>query len=137
MFLTDSLAGDTTPAKAVPRPLAWLALVASAVAMLAIGAVATVAILRGVRPRPASLPITFWLALAAGALATCASLGLRAVRWMYLLRRTGVRVPLRDACIGYLSGLSLLFVPLLVGEVVVRAAIHKSRAGVPLATTVT
>jgi ubiquinone/menaquinone biosynthesis C-methylase UbiE/uncharacterized membrane protein YbhN (UPF0104 family) len=113
----------------------WLVLAACAVAVLVVGIVTTLVILAGVQPRAAGLPLRFWTALGVGALATCLSLGLRTVRWIFLLRRTDVRIPIRDACIGYLSGLCLLFVPLLIGEVVVRAAVQRARAGVPIATT--
>ena len=106
--------------------------------MLAIGLLTTAVILGGLQSRPRFLPTPsgrFWAALAFGALATCASLGLRTVRWIFLMRRTSARIPLRDACIGYLAGFSLLFVPLFVGEIVVRAAINRSRVHVPLVTT--
>src|SRR5262249_58128650 len=111
-----------------PRPVAWLLLVACAAAIFGVGLVATIAILAGVQVQVGRIPIRFWAAAAFGALLTCASVGLRTFRWMFLLRRTGVRIPLRDASIGYLSGFSLLFVPLLVAETVVHAAIHKSPA---------
>ena len=135
MLATESLARDSVPIRAAPRPIARLILVACAAASMAVGLVTTVVILGGVQPRPAPVPLVFWAAVALGAFVTCASLGIRTVRWVFLLRRTHARVPLQDACIGYLSGFSLLFVPLLVGETVVRASVHKSRAGVPLATT--
>src|SRR5579864_861346 len=134
MLVSEPLAADATPA-AAPRPVVWLLLTACAVAILAIGAVTTVVILGGVQPRPVPLPAAFWGAIALGALATCASLGIRTIRWIFLLRRASARIPLRDACIGYLAGFSLLFVPLLVGEIVVRAAVLKSRARVPLVAT--
>jgi ubiquinone/menaquinone biosynthesis C-methylase UbiE/uncharacterized membrane protein YbhN (UPF0104 family) len=131
MLATDSLTGEVGSRRSAPRPIAGLALVACAVASVAVGIATTVAVLGGVQPRTAPIPLAFWAAVFAGALATCVSLGLRTIRWIFLLRRTNVRVPLNDASIGYLSGFSLLFVPLLVGEIVVRAAIHKSRAAVP------
>jgi ubiquinone/menaquinone biosynthesis C-methylase UbiE/uncharacterized membrane protein YbhN (UPF0104 family) len=135
MIVTDSLADDRAPVTAVPRSVLWLVLVASAVAMLAIGIVTTAVILGRVEPRLSSVPAAFGGAVAVGLAATMTSLAIRTLRWMFLLRRTSVRIPLRDACIGYLSGLSLLFVPLFVGEIVVRAAVQKSRAGVPVAVT--
>ena len=135
MIVTDSLADNRVPITAVPRPVLWLALVASAVAMLAIGIVTTAVILGRVEPRLSSVPAAFGGAVAAGLAATMTSLAIRTLRWMFLLRRTSVRIPLRDACIGYVSGLSLLFVPLLVGEIVVRGAVQKSRAHVPVAVT--
>ena len=62
------------------------------------------------------------------------SLGLRALRWVFLLRRAGVRIPIRDAYIGYFSGLSVS-VPPLIGEVAVRASVYRTRNAIPLATT--
>jgi 2-polyprenyl-3-methyl-5-hydroxy-6-metoxy-1,4-benzoquinol methylase/uncharacterized membrane protein YbhN (UPF0104 family) len=137
MLVSESLvpgSADAAPA-AAPRPVVWLLLTACAVAILAIGAVTTAVVLGGVQPRSGPLPAAFWGAIALGALATCASLGIRTIRWIFLLRRASARIPLRDACIGYLAGFSLLFVPLLVGEIVVRAAVLKSRARVPLVAT--
>ncbi|HEX7138007.1 MAG TPA: lysylphosphatidylglycerol synthase domain-containing protein, partial [Vicinamibacterales bacterium] len=135
MLATDSLAREGVTVRAAPRPIARLILVACAAASMAVGLVTTVVILGAVQPRATPVPLVFWAAVALGALVTCASLGIRTVRWLFLLRRTPARVPLRDACIGYLSGFSLLFVPLLIGETVVRASVNKSRAGVPLTTT--
>ncbi|HEY7289015.1 MAG TPA: methyltransferase domain-containing protein [Vicinamibacterales bacterium] len=132
MLATDSLGETAAPARTAPRTLAWLLLIACAAAMLAIGIVTSIVILGSVDTRARAIPATFWMAAAAGTFLTCVSLGLRSVRWAFLLRRTGVRIPLRDACIGYLSGFSLLFVPLLVGEIVVRAAVHRARARVPV-----
>jgi 2-polyprenyl-3-methyl-5-hydroxy-6-metoxy-1,4-benzoquinol methylase/uncharacterized membrane protein YbhN (UPF0104 family) len=138
MFVSEPLTADARPA-AAPRPVVWLLLTACAVAILAIGAVTTAVILGGVQPEGgrlgSPLPRAFWGAIALGAVATCASLSIRTIRWIFLLRRASARIPLRDACIGYLAGFSLLFVPLLVGEIVVRAAVLKSRARVPLAAT--
>lgn len=131
MIATDSV----VPAQSAPRPLAWVALGASAVAVAAVGVATTVAVLTAAGPRLERVPSAFWFAAAGGAAATCASLALRTLRWIFLLRRAGARVPLRDACIGYLSGLSLLFVPLLAGEIAVRAYVQRSRAGVPMAAT--
>ncbi len=133
-MLTETLAGDAV-AKPVPRPLLWLALAASAVAMLAVGAVTTAVILARADPELSSVPPAFGAAMAISLAATTASLAVRTVRWMFLLRRAGVREPLRDACIAYLSGFSLLLVPLLIGEIVTRAAVQRSRAGVAPATT--
>ena len=135
MLATDSLAREGVTPRAAPRPIARLILVACAAASMAVGLVTTVVILGNTQPRATAVPLVFWAAVAFGALVTCASLGIRTVRWIFLLRRTHARVPLQDACIGYLSGFSLLFVPLLIGETVVRAAVNKSRAGVPFTTT--
>jgi hypothetical protein len=103
MLVTDSIAAGAAPARsAVPRPIAWLLLVASAAGVLAVGLVTTVVILSGLQPRATPIPAAFWAAVAFGALVTCASLGTRTVRWIFLLRRTHTRIPLRDACIRYL-----------------------------------
>jgi ubiquinone/menaquinone biosynthesis C-methylase UbiE/uncharacterized membrane protein YbhN (UPF0104 family) len=134
MVVSDAFAENGT-ARAMARPVLWLVLVANAVAMLAVGLVATAFILTRTDLRLAAVPAAFGAAVAFGLIATGVSLAIRTFRWMFLLRRTGARVPLRDACIGYLAGFSLLFVPLLVGEIVVRAAVHKSRASVPLVST--
>lgn len=124
------------PRRAAQRPVAWVILAATAVAVAAIGGVATAAILVSSGARSVAIPSRFWGALAAGTAAVGASFGLRTLRWAFLLRRAGSRIPIRDACIGYLSGFSLLFVPLLVGEVVTRAYVHHARVRVPAATTV-
>jgi 2-polyprenyl-3-methyl-5-hydroxy-6-metoxy-1,4-benzoquinol methylase/uncharacterized membrane protein YbhN (UPF0104 family) len=129
MIATESMDGQRA-AGDLPRPLAWLVLAACAAAMLVVGLVATAAILAGAQPREVAIPGRFWIAAGAGAILTATSVGIRTFRWIFLLRRTGVRAPLRDATIGYLAGFSLLFVPLLVGEIVVRAALHRSRARV-------
>ena len=67
---------------------------------------------------------------------TIISLMLRSLRWAFLLCRAQVRIPIRDAYIGYFAGLSLLLTPFLLGEITVRAAVHRARGGVPIATTV-
>ena len=59
---------------------------------------------------------------------TVASLSLRSLRWIFLLRRAETRIPIRDAYIGYFAGLSLLFAPLLLGEIAVRACVHRAAA---------
>ncbi|MFN7984428.1 MAG: lysylphosphatidylglycerol synthase domain-containing protein [Vicinamibacterales bacterium] len=81
------------------------------------------------RPRRASGAL-----LGASALAA-ASVSLRSLRWIFLLRRAEIRIPIRDAYIGYLSGFSLLFTPLLAGEIAVRALADRSRGNVPVHTT--
>jgi 2-polyprenyl-3-methyl-5-hydroxy-6-metoxy-1,4-benzoquinol methylase/uncharacterized membrane protein YbhN (UPF0104 family) len=135
MIVSDTLANQAVPPRAVPRPTLWLVLIAGAIAMLAIGLVTSAVILGRANPDLSAVPAALGGAVAIGLAATGASLAMRTFRWMFLLRRTGVRIPLRDACIGYLSGLSLLFVPFLVGEIGVRAAVQKSRAAVPLVIT--
>jgi ubiquinone/menaquinone biosynthesis C-methylase UbiE len=114
--------------------MAWVVLVASAAAVALTGIAATTIILgslSGPAP-PAGLWVRF---LAAGAL-TVASLSLRSLRWVFLLRRAEIRIPIRDAYIGYFSGLSLLFTPLLIGEIAVRAAVLRARGKVPVSATV-
>src|SRR5262245_13756002 len=114
--------------------MAWVVLVASAAAVALTGVAATTIIfgsLGGPSP-PAGLWFRF---LVAGGL-TVASLSLRSLRWIFLLRRAEVRIPIRDAYIGYFSGLSLLFAPLLLGEVAVRAAVLRARGKVAVSTTI-
>lgn len=111
-------------------------LVATALAVVIIGGFASAAILSSSDARSVVIPRAFWGAFVAGTLVVCVSLGVRTLRWVFLLRRSGSRIPIRDACIGYLSGFSLLFVPLLVGEAAVRACVNHARARVPAATTV-
>ncbi len=67
---------------------------------------------------------------------TIVSLMLRSLRWIFLLRRAHVRIPIRDAYIGYFAGLSLLLTPFLLGEIAVRALVHRARGRVPAATVV-
>jgi hypothetical protein len=78
---------------------------------------------------------TFWLRLLLACALTIISLTLRSLRWIFLLRRVEMRIPIRDAYIGYLAGLSLLVTPLFLGEIAVRAAINRSRGRVPVLTT--
>jgi ubiquinone/menaquinone biosynthesis C-methylase UbiE/uncharacterized membrane protein YbhN (UPF0104 family) len=78
---------------------------------------------------------TFWGAFAGACALTVLSVGVRALRWAFFLRRAEVRIPIRDASIGYFAGLSLLFAPLLVGEIVVRALVQRTRGAVPIGTT--
>jgi SAM-dependent methyltransferase len=124
-------AGDARP----QRSVAWLLLAASAVAVLAVGLATTMIAFSGLSARPDRLPARFWLWLLVGALTTAASLTIRMLRWTFLLRRSGTRIPLRDACIGYLSGFSLLFVPVFVGEITLRARVQQTRANVPIGIT--
>ncbi len=119
----------------LPRPLAWLVLAASAVAVLMVGGVGTLVILTQAGSAWPSIRPLFWGAFLAACALTVASLGIRAARWAFLLRHAGIRVPIRDACVGFFSGLSLLFVPLLAGEIAVRAVVQKARRGVPVAAT--
>ena len=117
-----------------PRPMAWVVLLASAGAVLVVGVLATGLVFTqlGSWPMP---PWTFWLRLLGACALTVASLSLRSVRWIFLLRRAETRIPIRDAYIGYFAGLSLLFAPFLLGEIAIRAVVNRARGGVPLLTT--
>ncbi len=130
-------ATDAASAAGAPRPMAWIVVAASGAAVLIAGLATTIAIISAVRPKAADVPTSFWQWVVAGAALTAASLGIRALRWVFLLRRASVRIPLRDALIGYFSGFSLMLVPLLVGEVAARAFVNRVRASVPVATTTT
>ncbi|HEY7293996.1 MAG TPA: lysylphosphatidylglycerol synthase domain-containing protein, partial [Dehalococcoidia bacterium] len=63
----------------------------------------------------ASLPLVWqqaeafnwWLALPAVVL-TCASVSLRFLRWQFLLRRAGVRLPIRQSAGIFTAGLAML-----------------------------
>jgi ubiquinone/menaquinone biosynthesis C-methylase UbiE len=114
--------------------MAWVVLVASAAAVALTGIAATTIIfgsLSGTAP-----PAGLWFRFLIAASLTVISLALRSLRWIFLLRRAEVRIPIRDAYIGYFSGLSLLFAPLLLGEIAVRAAVLRARGRVPVSTTV-
>lgn len=132
----DTPGATAVPIAGPPRAVAWLLLPASAVAILAVGATATALILADATGllAPAGPAFAGALALAVGL--TISSLMLRSLRWIFLLRRSDVRIPIRDAYIGYLAGLSLLLTPLLVGEIAVRALVLRRRSGVTIATTI-
>ncbi|MQA30330.1 MAG: methyltransferase domain-containing protein [Luteitalea sp.] len=119
-----------------PRAMAWILLMASAAAVLLIGLIGTALIAGHLDAWPTSSRWTFWPQLFVACGLTVASLSLRSLRWIFLLRRSDTRIPIRDAYIGYLAGLSLLFAPFLLGEIAVRAAIHRRRGRVPIATTI-
>ena len=114
--------------------MVWVLLLASASAVLIVGLLATLVLFGrvGSLPRP---PWTFWPRLLALCVLTIVSLSLRSLRWIFLLRRSETRIPIRDAYIGYFAGLSLLFAPLLLGEIAIRAAILRARGRVPVLTT--
>src|SRR6478735_4239324 len=122
-----------TPARA-PRAMVWIVFAAAGVAIILIGLLATGVIVgnTGRWPRP---PAGFWFRLAAAAALTIVSVSIRSLRFIFLLRRAETRIPIRDAYIGYFSGLALLVVPLLIGEITLRAAILRMRGRVPVATT--
>lgn len=128
-------ANDTLPRVArPPRAMAWVVLMAAAAAVLAVGLTATALLVGDLTsyPKPGR---QFWLALIGACLLTVCSIGLRSLRWIFLVRRADTRIPIRDAYIGYFSGLSLLFAPLLAGEIAVRAWVNRARGGVPVHTT--
>lgn len=119
-----------------PRAIAWVILLVATAAVLSIGLVATAMVFGHLGGWPSRPEGRFWIAFAAACALTVSSLGLRSLRWVFLLRRAGTRLPIRDALIAYLSGLSLLFAPLLAGEIAIRAYMNRSRGGVPLQTTI-
>lgn len=118
-----------------PLAVAWVVILASALAVLVVGVLATVLVLADVDARAAASNPTFWLRLAGACILTLASVSIRGLRWVFLLRRAETRIPIRDAFAGYFAGLSLLFAPLLLGEIAVRATINRARGGVPFLTT--
>lgn len=117
-------------------PIAWVVLLASAGAVASVGIVATAILLRKLSDYPQPTGSGFWWSLLGASALTVVSLGLRSLRWTFLLRRARVRIPIRDALIGYFSGFSLLFAPFLAGEIAVRALINGRRARVPVHTTI-
>ena len=119
-----------------PRAMAWVLLLTAAVAILLVGLAATTVVFRNLEGSILRIPGAFWGWFGLACLFTVASLSLRILRWMFLLRRSEARIPLRDAYIGYLSGLSLLLAPFLLGEIAVRALVHRARARIPIETTV-
>jgi SAM-dependent methyltransferase/uncharacterized membrane protein YbhN (UPF0104 family) len=123
-------------AKRGQRRIAWVLLLASAAAVLVTGLIGTALVLGQFEGGPGALSPGFWLRLAVAAALTILSLMLRSLRWIFLLRRAHVRIPIRDAYIGYFAGLSLLLTPFLLGEIAVRAAVHRARGRVPTATIV-
>src|SRR6476620_10532160 len=127
---------DTLPRVArPPRAMAWVVLMAAAAAVLAVGIAATVLLFGNLAAYPVPSGAGFWLALLWASVLTVVSISLRSLRWIFLLRRAETRIPIRDAYIGYFSGLSLLFTPFLIGEIAVRAYINRARGRVPVLTT--
>jgi SAM-dependent methyltransferase len=118
-----------------PRSIAWVLLSASSAAVLLTGLVATALVLTPRLSASGSVPAAFWPGMLVASGLTAVSLGLRSLRWIFLLRRAGIRIPIRDAYIGYFAGFSLLLAPLLLGEIAARAYILKVRGGVSPATT--
>lgn len=110
--------------------MVWVVLLTAAIAVLLVGVVATIAIVGNLGSFP-SAPSGLWPRLLVACVLTVASLGLRSLRWIYMLRRAETRIPIRDAYIGYFAGFSLLFVPFLIGEIAARATILRARGQVP------
>src|SRR5262245_26814214 len=125
---------DRPSAPAQPLAVVWVVLISSALAVVVVGALATGLVFVNIDVRPVPEP-TFWLRLVGACFLTLASVSLRGLRWVFLLRRAETRIPIRDALIGYFAGLSLLVAPLLLGEMAVRAAVNRSRGRVPFLTT--
>lgn len=127
----DTLARVARP----PRAMAWVVLMAAAAAVLAVGVAATILLVGNLTsyPKPDA---QFWLPLLGACVLTVGSIGLRSLRWIFLLRRADTRIPIRDAYIGYFAGLSLLFAPLMAGEIAVRAWVLRARGQVPVHTTI-
>ena len=116
--------------------MAWVVMTASAAAILLVGIVATILVLGDFAGSAGPIGAAFWLWLALASVLTVISLTVRSLRWIFLLRRAGTRIPIRDAYIGYFAGLSLLLTPFLIGEIAVRVLVHRARALVPAATTI-
>lgn len=112
----------------------WVLLLSSAAAVLLVGLLTTGLALAGIGARPTP-PWNLWWRLLGACVLTIGSLGVRSLRWIFLLRRAETRIPIRDAYIGYLAGLSLLITPLLLGEIALRAHINRRRGNVPVLTT--
>ena len=118
------------------RRIAWVLLLASAAAVLVTGLFGTVLVLSQLGGGPGAWSPAFLLRLMMAAALTIVSLMLRSLRWIFLLRRAHVRIPIRDAYIGYFAGLGLLLTPLLLGEIALRVLVHRARGRVPAATVV-
>ena len=116
--------------------MAWVLLLASAAAVFLTGLVGTALIFGSLTRWQAQIGPGFWIRLLAACGLTLASLALRSLRWVFLLRRAETRIPIRDAYIGYFAGLSLLFAPFLLGEIAVRVFVLRARGHVPVTTTV-
>jgi len=125
---------EATRVAAVPRPprsMAWILLLASAGAVLATGVAATALILAPFGSDVEPVGPAFWIGLVAASGLTAIGLNLRALRFVFLLRRADTRIPIRDAYVGYLAGFSLLLAPLFLGEMAIRAWIFRRRCGLP------
>jgi SAM-dependent methyltransferase/uncharacterized membrane protein YbhN (UPF0104 family) len=131
-----AVVSESTTGARSPRAMAWVLLAASAAAILVVGLIATVLILGNFTGSFGPIRPAFWASLVGACVLTLVSVTVRSLRWIFLLRRAGTRIPIRDAYIGYFAGLSLLLTPFLLGEIAVRAWVLRTRARVPVATTV-
>ena len=118
-----------------PRSTAWVLLLASAIVVGLTGIAATALAIWQLPAGQLDVAPRYVAALVLGGALTVASLGLRALRWVFLLRRAETRIPIHDAYVGYLAGFSLLLAPLFLGEIFVRAVVLRKRGGVAVSTT--
>ncbi|MBK8248084.1 MAG: flippase-like domain-containing protein [Gemmatimonadetes bacterium] len=111
-----------------PRRSPWLIviplLLGAVVAAWWAGAVGGASLLRDV-----SQARVVWVLVALGA--TAAWLAARFIRWQFLLRRVGVRLPIRSTLGTYVAGLAGTITPAYLGEAV-RGLFIKRRFGVPM-----
>jgi len=110
--------------------MAWILLLASAGAVLVTGIAATAFIFAPFGSEVAAVGPAFWMALLAASALTAVSLNVRALRFVFLLRRAETRIPIRDAYVGYLAGFALLLAPLFLGEMAIRGWIFRRRSGI-------
>jgi ubiquinone/menaquinone biosynthesis C-methylase UbiE/uncharacterized membrane protein YbhN (UPF0104 family) len=66
---------------------------------------------------------------------TCANLVCRFLRWQFLLRRAGIRLPIRESLRVYIAGLAMLLTPAYAGEGLKVALVGVSGRGSYLRTT--
>ena len=88
--------------------MAWVLLLATSIAVLATGLAATVLVFGRFGSATFTPTISFFGGLVVASTLTLASINLRALRFVFLLRRAEARIPIRDAYIGYLAGFTLL-----------------------------
>jgi SAM-dependent methyltransferase/uncharacterized membrane protein YbhN (UPF0104 family) len=118
-----------------PRRFIVVAALAATAAVAAAGVVVSGVVLRVTDVPAATVPPLFWAALLFGLATTITGLWLRATRFAFLLRRSGIRLPLWPVMTSYLAGFALLLVPLFVGEIAIRAWLLR-RHGVPVASPI-
>ncbi|MDQ3702514.1 MAG: flippase-like domain-containing protein, partial [Chloroflexota bacterium] len=70
----------------------------------------------------------WWVALPAVAL-TLANVLLRLIRWQFFLRRSGIRLPMRQSAGIFVAGLAMLLTPAYAGEGVKTWLVARARAG--------